>query len=253
MAGVPRQPFCHCGAPVSPPRLRYCSAACARDAERARRKVIDAQRAPRDRAAYARARYAATKADPEAWAALQAYRRRYRAEHRETFLRHQREWKQRLRADTERYETYLAAERERKRIWAAANPERKLAQQRASYRRLRADPERWARTLETHRLGYRLRAEQAGTPVVPVSEETYERRNGATHAGPRLDPAPLRQLIHEAEDAGWTQRELADASGVSERLLYRVLHEDSRVTAWAADRVLVTLGLHLDLIYEEAA
>jgi hypothetical protein len=253
MSGASRQPFCPCGKPVAPPRTRYCSDECVRQAQNARRRERDARRPPRDRSAYARAYYAAVKADPERWAALQEYRRRYAAEHRERARQHQREWKERLRADPERYQAVLAVERDRKRIWAKANHERKLEQQRSSYWRLRADPERWARWLETHRLAYRLQREREGRPLPALSAQEYRERYGRGYGRSTLLPAaPLRPLIERALESE-SEVELGRRAAVADRRLREILTGKRNISLVTADRLCVALGFTLSVVYQEAA
>lgn len=242
MAGIRRQPFCACGAPVTPPRTRYCSDGCARAAARRRHRLADAARPKRDRAAYARERYQIVKADPELHARRLEAQRRYAATHRERARESQRQWKERLRADAERFEAYLEAERQRKRT---VDPERKRAQQRASYWRLRANPKRWAHFLETHRLAYRLRCEQAGRPVAPVPAEKYPQ--ASRHW--RMPVAPIIAAIDARLVNGeLSGHNLAEACGVPQRTIRRLRNEQQMVSVSVADRILIGLGLHLDLL-----
>jgi hypothetical protein len=130
------------------------------------------------------------------------------------------------------------------RRYAARHPERAAAATRRWYAEVKRDPERYAALLETHRMGERLRAERNGHPLPPVPEDQYP----AASPHWRLeDPEPLRELVRD-----WTrgsdQAELARTAGVSDRLIYRLLHEDSGITVAAADRLLMAMGLHLDLL-----
>lgn len=129
------------------------------------------------------------------------------------------------------------------------HPERARAATQRWYAHVRQDPEAWARLLESHRMGARLRAERNGHALPPVPEHRYP---GPSKRG-ALDPAPVRKLVREWMAAGGLLTELADVARVSERLLGRLLGEEQPgISLMAADRIVVALGLHLDLIYEEA-
>jgi hypothetical protein len=225
--------------------VRYCSDACARAAERERTRIADAKRAPRDRSAYAAARYRQVMADPVLHAHRLEVQRRYAAKHREQAREAHRQWRERLRADPVRYEAYLAKERRRKREEARVDPERRRARQRRSYQRLRSDPQRWARFLETHRLEYRLKREQAGHSTRPVPIGKYHPANPQWRVA---DPEPVRQLVRDWIESGGSLLELSRLSGVSERGLGRLVREQAGLSVASADRIVVALGLHLDLL-----
>lgn len=149
-------------------------------------------------------------------------------------------------------------EREYRREWLErpGNRERANASRRRWYRRhpevqrrwvleRRKDPEKLAQMRETARMSARLYRERNGHPSAPVPEQAYPPASTQW----TTDAEPVRRLVQGVLDSGWTSRELALASGVSEKLIYRLVHEGANgVTVAAADRIVVTLGLHLDLL-----
>lgn len=199
-----------------PPSHYVCA-----DCKRERKRI-------HDRAAYA--------ADPEP-----AKRRatRYYEEHREEKQAYNRAYHQlhREQANAER----------RARYWA--DHEHWLEYKRRERERIQADPRRRAALAEYHRMYERLRREREGRPREPVPEEAYPA------ASPKwtLPADPLRAVVTGwLTEHGCSKAELAMAAGVSERLVGRLLREGGNgVTVAAADRLLVTMGLHLDLIYGE--
>jgi hypothetical protein len=139
--------------------------------------------------------------------------------------------------------------REASRRYARTHPEVVEAAWRRRYAALKADPKAWADYLESARFQYRLKAERDGRPVAPVPEERYPQASPHWRVE---DPEPLRELVREwMRDSD--QADLARTAGVSDRLIYRLLHEsDSRITVAAADRIVTALGLHLDLLEVQA-
>jgi hypothetical protein len=113
-------------------------------------------------------------------------------------------------------------------------------------------------------------AKDAQDPVKLELRREYQRIWG--EAQRRARGIPERQWVHgrqvEAVNARWTmdastlraqvrvwliehhasEEQLADSAGVSDRLIRRLLHEDARVSVWAADRLALTMGLHLELV-----
>ena len=129
--------------------------------------------------------------------------------------------------------------------WKAEHPELMRQYRKNWYERTKADPVAWARYLESNRMKQRLARERAGDPMPPVPVERYPQASSQWV----MDAEPLRALVRAS--AG-SLNELAAAAGVSAKLLYRLLHEDGKVTVAAADRLVVALGLHIDLIAEGA-
>jgi hypothetical protein len=98
----------------------------------------------------------------------------------------------------------------------------------------------------------------------------YQRIWGEAHR--RAQGIPERQWVHgrkvEPVNARWTmdastlrgqvrawliendasEEHLAESAGVSDRLIRRLLHENAQVSVWAADRLAMTMGLHLELV-----
>ena len=138
---------------------------------------------------------------------------------------------------------------EAQRRYAETHREELRASTRRWYRAMRQDPERLEHFRETQRMGRRLKLERDGRPMQPVPEERYPAASSKWTA----DAEPVRQLVRDWISSGGTSAELAKSAGVSERLLYRLLHEDGNVSVAAADRIVVALGLHLDLLYEAGA
>lgn len=137
------------------------------------------------------------------------------------------------------------------RRYAARHPDRVRALSRAWYHAVRADPVALVRYREDQRMRARLLAERLGRPLPPVPESDYPEASTQW----TLPAGPLRTLVRDwLRDDDLDQSTLARAAGVSERLLYRLLHEEGEgVSVAAADRLLVTMGSHLDLVYEGAA
>lgn len=158
----------------------------------------------------------------------------YYAEHRDQVLARQRAW------DQSHREEKSAKNRESYYRDHEATLERKRAEREA----IRRDPQRWAAKLEYYRMWRRLRAELAGRPMAPVPEHRYPAANNQW----TMEAGQLRALVSGWLDSGETLAELAHCAEVSERLLYRLLHEDARVSVAAADRIVMALGLHLDLL-----
>lgn len=210
-----------------------------------RRTVCDTCRRARNRARY-EANAERVKAKSRAWYAANRERalesqRRYAAAHRAEACERARRWYE---ANREQRLESLKDYRQRE-----ETRERQRAYQREHYWRVKADAKAYARYLEERRLQRRLLAERKGCPLPPVPEERYPAASTKWTAA----AAPMRELVREWIGSGGTGAELAAASGVSERLLHRLLHEDSNVSVAAADRIALALGLHLDLIYEETA
>ena len=246
-----------CERPVAKGRRRYCSHECQRKvdhqrkAERSKRRYAED---PEYRLLQQRKRhqtYEAERADPERWARRQAYMREYHRTHREQARRYQREYRQRLLDDERRLAVRRAREADRMRRRRAEDPELYRQRAREAYARLRANPEAWQRQLAWQRMHYRLRAMREGRPIPELSVEAYERRNGATHSGTRLDPEPLAGWVQRwlAEDPDRDYAMLARAAGVPERRIYGVLHGE-RASVHTADRLALGVGLHLGLIYD---
>jgi hypothetical protein len=108
-----------------------------------------------------------------------------------------------------------------------------------------ADPAKRQALLESQRMAQRLLRERRGEELRPIPEERYP---GANPKWRLEDPEPLRQLVREWLAAGTAETDLAGAAGVSARLIYRLLHEGSGITVASADRLLMAMGLHLDLL-----
>lgn len=69
-----------------------------------------------------------------------------------------------------------------------------------------------------------------------------------------LDPAPILRVIYLYLDDGGTVRELERVSRVPEKSIRRLMTGESRhVRIDVADRLALAFGLHLDLVYDEAA
>jgi hypothetical protein len=104
---------------------------------------------------------------------------------------------------------------------------------------------------ETHRMGNRLRAEQAGRWIEPVAPEVYARRYGTGRGArqPHLPADPLLPLLADVFDPG----AIAEAAGLSDSFVERIIH--GRIKAVAvpdADRLCIALGLPLTLVYPDA-
>lgn len=119
------------------------------------------------------------------------------------------------------------------------------------YETLRADPKRWAAFLEQKRLESRLRLERQGRPARPISPERYP--------GPflrwRIEPAPLVKAMRRWLMAtGESGPVLARRADVSFRLIEAHLcGERNTISVDAADRIATSIGLHLDVIYQDDA
>lgn len=133
--------------------------------------------------------------------------------------------------------------------YRARHPDRIRVAQRRWTSAVAADPARLERLRETKRLGARLRAERNGRPLPPVAPERYANPSYKW----KVPAGPLREQLREQVSLGEHAALAADA-GVSERLLYRLLHENlEHISVVAADRIAIALGLHLDLLYDEEA
>jgi AraC-like DNA-binding protein len=109
-----------------------------------------------------------------------------------------------------------------------------------------ADPAQLARELETARMASRLWREKNGKVVRPVAAEDYAQANRHW----RTPAAPVLALIDAfLAETGLPEKELAALAGVSPRLLYRLHYEHQEMlTVATADRLLLALGSHLDLV-----
>lgn len=74
------------------------------------------------------------------------------------------------------------------------------------------------------------------------------------HQGWTLNTEPVAAVVRQwlRTEVGRSLSDLALAAGVPERRIYDVLHGE-RISVPVADRLVVAMGLHLDLLYEEAA
>jgi hypothetical protein len=129
-----------------------------------------------------------------------------------------------------------------RRAWTARHPGQSWAWAQAR----RQDPAQLARELETARMASRLWREKNGKVVRPVAAEDYAQANRHW----RTPAAPVLALIDAfLAETGLPEKELAALAGVSPRLLYRLHYEHQEMlTVATADRLLLALGSHLDLV-----
>ena len=116
-----------------------------------------------------------------------------------------------------------------------------------TYARASADPERLELRREYQRIWAEARRRAQGVP-----ERQWIHGRPMEGINPRWtldDPSALRAQVRAwlIETHG-TEEQLAELAGVSERLIGRLLNEDAKVTVWAADRLAMALGLHLELV-----
>jgi hypothetical protein len=243
-----------CGNPLPPHHRRWCSQDCYRDSERTRKRERARERYHSDPEYRAKmlakraAQYERDSTDPEKRERHLAYLRTYHAEHREEARGYHRAYRERRDADAAWRAGYLERERERMRRKRLEDPEHQRELERAYYQRVRSDPRRWAEVLERQRMYYRLRAMRAGEPIAPVPEHRYPEASTQW----TMDAELLRRTVRRwmADEGPWGESEalLAERAGVSPRLLYRLLHEDGKVSIDAADRIAWAMGLHLELV-----
>lgn len=138
--------------------------------------------------------------------------------------------------------------------WRTLHRQDYLAAQARYRERLKHDPERHQRSLETHRIGIRLRRERAGRPIAPLTREQYLKRygNGSGGNGVVLPAGPLRELIKRwlPSEGDRTTKQLAELADVSERRIYGLLHhEQDGISLRLADNVCAVLGVPFALLY----
>jgi hypothetical protein len=163
----------------------------------------------------------------------------------------QREWARVKRATDPDFRRRSAEASKR---WQQANLARVYAAERERYRRIRQDPERHAAYKETIRMRYRLRREQDGAPVKPVSEKTYLKNYGTGVSKFKVVPIdPLLEMLREAvETIG--EGAVADVSGIPARRLYDYLHRrQANVSIIAADKLCVYFGTPFSLVYGDTS
>lgn len=133
--------------------------------------------------------------------------------------------------------------------WYANNREAVLRHHRNADEREKRDPVRRAKRRENQRFSARLRAEQQGRPMAPVSEEVYVKRygDGKSKAG-SLPVAPILELLAGFDEL--TAGRMCEELGIHR---HRVLSSVDRISLVTADRICVYLGVPLSLVYQEAA
>ncbi len=91
------------------------------------------------------------------------------------------------------------------------------------------------------------RRRKEGKPVRNVTRDGYGAKRVKDNIGKTgsVDAAPV---LRECSRAGWSVNEIAQAAGVDPRSVSR-WSQGERMSLDAADRLCMTLGLHLSLIY----
>lgn len=89
-----------------------------------------------------------------------------------------------------------------------------------------------------------------------VERNQYKRRWDQRHrrgnpAGRRLQIDPIRSFIRRHQSVGMGMGEIADACGIPERSIHRLLYEHEHVSLRLADTIVTRLGSHLYDVYPE--
>lgn len=202
-----------------------------------------------------------------------AYHKDWMARNPEKVKGYQSEYRTRAREEILRKGREKARERRNDPETAALMREQALA----SWRKVREDPVRWAQRKADQRMNYRLRKMREGTPVNPVSEKSYAKKNGRpglARGARTLPTAPLAVAIlawlggntgvpltngehgvKRAEydvlfAAGFDQ--LGELCGMPGRTLRAIAHGERETLRYeTADRICVALNLPLSLVYSD--
>lgn len=128
--------------------------------------------------------------------------------------------------------------RETKRLDARTIPDyhaRKAEASRRYRERLKADPKRYAEFLESRRLSEKIRREREGKAIRGGKRDP-------DNSGRELPVEPLRGWLASRSE---TNAQIAAASGLDERTIYRIRKESKVVRVPAADAILTAFGYHL--------
>lgn len=183
-------------------------------------------------------------------------RRAYYAENKDRYLASQAAYRARpenreiaRQRSAEWYRAHTELSIERSAVWYRNNREAVKRHHEAAEEKTRRDPVRAAARREGQRFSARLRAEQKGRPMKPLSEAEYVKRygDGKSRAG-SLPVAPILELLEGFDTV--TAGRMCDELGIHR---HRLLVGGERISVVTADRICVYLGVPLSLVYQEAA
>lgn len=67
-----------------------------------------------------------------------------------------------------------------------------------------------------------------------------------------LPTGPLREIVHDRQKQGYSLHQIAAQMGISYTHLKHVIYERDTIREYTADRIVTSLGIHIEMLWSEA-